>query len=260
MEQLPITPNTPISTILYRQTWLEELRRAIRSLSLGVVLMTLAFGGIISAFSPMLKAEAIYLIGTLKLTLTEQLKQTALALSPLADPGTLPVPTPKPYFNPLVAPDGTQIVPVDTDFSIIIPKIGVNAMVIPKVDPAKPAVYNSALKKGVAHAATSFFPNEQGTVYLFSHSTNYEWFVRDLNAIFYLVKNLEADDLIVLIYQGNRYTYKITDKKEASAREVSYLVPSARRNLILQTCWPPGTTFKRLLVFADLIDEARPVQ
>ncbi|HCS78141.1 TPA: hypothetical protein DIV55_00165 [Patescibacteria group bacterium] len=259
MEQLPITPHTPTATILYRQSWLEELRRGMRSFSLGIVLMLLAFGGLVSAFSPLLKAEAIYLAGTLKLKLMEQIKQTTLALSPLAEPGA-PIPTPKPHFNPLVAPDGTQIVPVDTDFSIIIPKIGVNAIVIPKVDPTRPAIYNSALKKGVAHAATSFFPNEQGTVYLFSHSTNYEWFVRDLNAIFYLVKNLEADDLIVLMYQGNRYTYKITDKKEASAREVSYLVPSARRNLILQTCWPPGTTFRRLLVFADLIDEARPAQ
>lgn len=259
MEQLPITPNTPISTILYRQSWLEELRRGIRSLSLGVILMVLAFGGLVSAFSPILKAEASYLAATLKLKVIEQFKLTALALSPLAEPGA-PIPTPKPYFNPLLAPDGSQIIPKDTDFSIIIPKIGVNAIVIPKVDPTKPAIYNSALKKGVAHAATSFFPNENGTVYLFSHSTNYEWFVRDLNAIFYLVKNLEPGDLIVLMYEGNRYTYKVTGKEEASAREVSYLVPSARRNLILQTCWPPGTTFKRLLVFADLIDESRPIE
>src|SRR3989344_2787291 len=156
MNHQPIT--SLHTTILYRQSWLEELRRGLRSFSLGIVLMLLAVGGLVSAFSPILKAEAIYFAGTLKLKLMEQFKQTTNSLSPLADPNAAPIPTPKPYFNPLLAPHGTQIVPVDTDFSIIIPKIGVNAIVIPKVDPTRPAIYNSALKKGVAHAATSFFP------------------------------------------------------------------------------------------------------
>jgi LPXTG-site transpeptidase (sortase) family protein len=159
-------------------------------------------------------------------------------------------------FNPLVTPDGAKIVPINTDFSLIIPKIGVNAEVEAKVDPGKKIDYNAALKKGVAHASTSATPDQQGTVYLFSHSTNYEWFVKDLNAIFYLVKDLAPGDNIVVIYKGIRYTYKMTNKKIVKPNAVSYLLPdTTKKSLILQTCWPPGSTTERMLIFADLIDE-----
>jgi LPXTG-site transpeptidase (sortase) family protein len=144
---------------------------------------------------------------------------------------------------------------VNQDFSIVIPKIGVNAPVIANVDPTTFAKYADALKAGVAHAGTSFLPDGNGTVYLFSHSTNYDWFVKDLNAVFYLVKNLNKSDTIVLIYNRKRYTYKITGKQVVASKSTSYLYPSAgKKNLILQTCWPPGSTAERLLIFADLID------
>lgn len=102
-----------------------------------------------------------------------------------------------------------------------------NANVIPGVDPSSKAGYIDALLAGVAHANTSFFPDQDGTVYLFSHSTNYDWFVKDLNAVFYLVKNLEADDVIVVLYKNKRYTYKITSKKVVSPKNISYLIPYA---------------------------------
>ena len=149
---------------------------------------------------------------------------------------------------------GNEIIPSDANFSIIVPKIGINAAVVSAVDPAN---YDEALQKGVAHASTSFFPNENGAVYLFSHSTNYEWFVKDLNAVFYLMKNLESGDLVILIYKGTRYTYTLTEKRVVSPKDVSYMAPiEGKKMLILQTCWPPGSTSERLLVFADLIDIA----
>ena len=159
-------------------------------------------------------------------------------------------------FEPLKTPDGSVIEPESTNFGIVIPKINVNSQIIPGVDPSKLEGYAAALTAGVAHANTSFFPDQDGTVYLFSHSTNYDWFVKDLNAVFYLVKNLEKDDTIVLFYKEKRYTYKITNKKVVSPTNISYIIPYAgKRNLILQTCWPPGSTTERLLIFADLIEE-----
>jgi LPXTG-site transpeptidase (sortase) family protein len=80
--------------------------------------------------------------------------------------------------------------------------------------------------------------------------------VKDLNAVFYLVKNLEIGDNVVIVYKGDRYTYKITDKKVVSPEAVAYMAPRAGiKNLILQTCWPPGSTEERLLIFADLVSE-----
>jgi len=210
----------------------------------GLGLIALALGGVTPMLTPVVALESSYYIKTFQNMVREQKE----AEKPL--PQAIPT-----KFNPLIAPDGSEIVPVDREFGIVIPKIGVNAAVIPGVNPLKEAEYGEALKQGVAHASTSFFPGEEGVVYLFSHSTNYEWFTKDLNAIFYLLKNLEAGDLIVLAYKGGLYTYTLTEKRIVKPSEISYLQPiSGDRKLILQTCWPPGSTLERLLLIADLVD------
>jgi sortase A len=162
----------------------------------------------------------------------------------------------KTVIDPLKTANGSVIQPVNTDFAIVVPKIGINAPVTAGVNPANPKEYNQVLNTAVAQSSTSFTPDKSGTVYLFSHSTNYDWFVKDLNAVFYLVKNLENGDYIVLFYKGVRYTYRTTEKRIVQPGEISYLVPqSGKKNLILQTCWPPGSTSERLLIFADLVEE-----
>ncbi len=230
---------------------------------LGICLILIGLGGALAFVAPYINIEANYQMDSFKQALNKKItnfKQsvTSLFQVPKLTFGTVtptPTPSPSPELNPLVAPDGTKITPINNDFSLVIPKIGVNAPIIAGVSPTQTTGYNAALKQGVAHSVTSFYPNEDGTVYLFSHSTNYEWFVKDLNAVFYLVKNLEPGDYVVVMYLGDRYTYKIREKKVVSAKEVAYLAPHAgSRNLILQTCWPPGSTWQRLLIFADQIE------
>jgi len=219
-------------------------KRRISGRMIGIGFIALALGGVTPSFLPVAALESSYYINTVK----QLVRQQKEAEKPL--PAAVPV-----TFNPLVAPDGSDIVPLDSQFGIVIPKIGVNARVIPSVNPLKEDEYAEALEEGVAHASTSFFPDEEGVVYLFSHSTNYEWFTKDLNAIFYLLKNLEAGDLIVVSYKGGLYTYRLTEKRVVKPSEISYLQPIAGdRKLILQTCWPPGQTSERLLLIADLID------
>lgn len=209
----------------------------------GLALLALSIGGIVGPLFPAIRLESYYYL--------TQAKQIIYATS---DPVTMLPPSVPVVFNPLKTADGKEITPVNNNFSLIIPKIGINAAVIPTVNPANPGEYLDALQKGVAHASTSYFPDENGTVYLFSHSTNYEWFVDDLNAVFYLLKDLQQGDTIVVVYKNQQYVYKISDKRIVKPNEVSYLVPQAgKKRLILQTCWPPGSTTERLLLLADLI-------
>ena len=208
--------------------------------TLGLGLIIFSLGSLFAAFWPFIKLDVRYLQDKIAWAKTSQEQPVQ----------------PESTFNPLIGPDGKDIEPVNKDFSIIIPTIGVNASIIAGVNPVSQPGYNKALLEGVAHASTSYYPNENGTVHLFSHSTNYEWFVKDLNAVFYLLKNLKPDDLVVIFYLGNRYTYTIRESKVVSAKDVSYLTPQRNsRNLILQTCWPPGSSYQRLLFFADLIEE-----
>lgn len=210
----------------------------------GFTLIALGLGGLTGPFIPSLRLESTYAFSQLSSALGT--RHSALATKPL--PASAPV-----IYTSLVTPEGNSIDPVNREFSLIVPKVGINAPVIANVDPGNPGEYATALKAGVAHASTSFLPNEDGTVYLFSHSTNYDWFVKDLNAVFYLLKNLTEGDLVVLYYKGREYTYRISQKRIVKPSEISYLIPlSGKKSLILQTCWPPGSTAERLLLFADL--------
>lgn len=156
-------------------------------------------------------------------------------------------------FGSLLTNDNAKVLLApDPFFSIIIPKIGASARVIPNVDPTNESEYIPALQKGVAHAKGSVFPGLIGTTYLFAHSTDSFWDVGRYNAVFYLLKDLAIGDDVYLFFQNQRFNYKVTDVKIIDPSEVNLLTQAQQTDeqLVLQTCWPPGTTWKRLIVVA----------
>jgi len=157
-------------------------------------------------------------------------------------------------FSQLIkASDVNILAPVDREFSIIIPKIGVNSKVYANTSTTNEKIYDNVLKQGIAHAANSYLPGEDGEIVLFGHSTNSLWNSTKLNAVFYLLKELEPNDQINLVYKNERYVYRVTDKRIAEANDVSSIKGNKDQSLLLFTCWPPGTTWKRLIVEAERI-------
>ncbi len=143
------------------------------------------------------------------------------------------------------------LAPEDPNFSVIIPKIGANSRVLANIDASDEKIYLDALNKGVAQAAGTAYPGEGGHIFLFAHSTDYFWNVGTYNAVFYLLYKLEKGNEIDLFYKGQRYVYKVVGKEVVNPDQVQYLTRKTNREfLTLQTCWPLGTTLKRLLVFA----------
>lgn len=152
-----------------------------------------------------------------------------------------------------VSSEGEVIRPVSTDFGIVIEKINANSKVVANVNPADEKQYLKALSEGVAHAAGTSFPGDKGNIYLFSHSTDAPWNAIRYNAVFYLLRELESGDKIVMLYQGRRYDYIVFDKNIVEPNDVSYLTNTYDKSVLtLQTCDPPGTLFKRLVVRAKL--------
>ena len=148
------------------------------------------------------------------------------------------------------------LTPEDPNFSIVIPKIGANAKILPNINASDENIYLNALNKGVAHTLGTAFPGEGGHIFLFAHSTDYFWNIGTYNAIFYLLYKLEKNDEINLFYQGQRYVYRVIGREIVDPSQVQYLTRKTNREfLTLQTCWPPGTTLKRLLIFAVRVVE-----
>lgn len=157
-------------------------------------------------------------------------------------------------FAEILAGDTEQVLtPKDPLFSILIPKIGASSKVVPNVDPVNSDVYLPVLKEGIAHAKGSVFPGYPGNTYLFAHSADNWWDVGHYNAVFYTLNNLSENDEIIVFFENRRYNYKVTKKLVADPEDVTYLTGKQEgpHQLVLQTCWPPGTTWKRLYILAE---------
>ena len=145
-----------------------------------------------------------------------------------------------------------NIIPVNYEFAIVIPKIYANAPIISNIDPYDSKQYLPVLKKGVAHAKGTSFPGEGKTIYLFAHSTDAFYNVGTYNAVFYLIGKLQSGDEVDIYFKGSLYRYYVVSNKIVSPSAVDYLENQDKEILILQTCYPPGTTIKRLIVTALL--------
>jgi len=145
----------------------------------------------------------------------------------------------------------TEIVFVNSDFGIYIPKIKANAKVIKDVDINNYEEYRNALVYGVAHAKGSALPDEHGNVFLFAHSTVNFYERRKYNVYFYLLGELQKDDLIYVSYEGKIYKYKVVEFKVVKPEEIKYLGKYMEQDtLTLMTCWPVGSNTRRGIVTA----------
>lgn len=216
----------------------------LRTIGNFLVLSSLFF--IAKTFLPVLRAETSFLVNSyFKKTyvVTTDVKKEEDIVKKVDNRGLL--------AKALTGKQIELLKPVDASFSVVIPKVGANSKIIANVDPSNEREYLEDLQQGVAHTLGTSFPGENGHIYLFAHSTDYFWNVGAYNAVFYLLYKLEKGDEVDLFYKGHRYTYSVIGRQIIDPSQVEYLTRKTDKEfLTLQTCWPPGTTLQRLLVFA----------
>jgi LPXTG-site transpeptidase (sortase) family protein len=146
----------------------------------------------------------------------------------------------------------------EDEFSIQIPEILASSKIVKNVSPYFPSEYLKVLENDViAHAEGTDLPGEGigKSTYLFAHSTRQGIGMVRKNSVFYLLGDLKNEDVIFIKYNGKIYKYLVFMKKIVNASEVNYInyKEPSKEIIILQTCWPLGTDWKRLLVFAERI-------
>jgi LPXTG-site transpeptidase (sortase) family protein len=216
---------------------------------------------VLAQFGPVLAVEVGYRWDQITGT-KHQLEETVITsegqqqVQPSTEPGSSAQPQVSPPTQGgfgQIAAGANLIKPVSTDFGLVIEKINANAKIVPQVDPGVEKEYIAALKEGIAEARGSTNPGEAGNLFLFSHSTDAPWNITRYNAIFYLLRELESGDRIIVFYKGRRFDYIVFDKTTAPASDISFLTNRYDRPVLtLQTCDPPGTVLNRLIVRAKL--------
>jgi LPXTG-site transpeptidase (sortase) family protein len=144
------------------------------------------------------------------------------------------------------------------DFSIRIPKIGAQSNIIANVSPYNPSEYLKVLEQNlIAQSKTSSVPGSGigKATYLFAHSTQQSLQMVRKNSVFYLLGELNNGDVVLINYKGKNYAYRVYMKKVVSPKEAEYLnyTEKDKEIVILQTCWPIGTNWNRLIVFAERV-------
>lgn len=226
--------------------------------TIGNFFILLTLFGFLATFGPAVYFEAIFRISNFRgieyavadssgeLTFTDILNQNRASARQVSDSS-------QGLMSSVFSGKKEQLlVPRDTRFSLLIPKIGASERVFENVDPSNEDEYKSVLTQGIAHAKGSAFPGYGGNTYIFAHSADSFWDVGRYNAVFYLLKELQPGDDIVVFFLNKRHNYVVTETKVVDADNLDYLKSDIGQGevLTLQTCWPPGTTWKRLLVLA----------
>jgi LPXTG-site transpeptidase (sortase) family protein len=147
-----------------------------------------------------------------------------------------------PFLQVYYSSPNLEIVKTSGNY-IYIPSINAASIVIDNVDPWNAKEYQEALKKGVAKAKG--YDN-----FYFAHSSLPPWEMTRVNSAFLKLGQLKIGDEIIVFNNGLEKKFIVSSKKEVWPTEVEVL-EGKENQLILQTCTPPGTDFKRLLIFAE---------
>ncbi len=157
-----------------------------------------------------------------------------------------------------------NLLPTTYDNRIRVPSLNVNA---PLVDPQlgldalKAKDWNtledqirSSLLSGVAHYPGTAEPGKIGNAFYTGHSSNVLWEPSPYNTVFALLPDITEGADIYITQDQKEFHYRVISKKEVSPDDVSILKQGDQKILTLMTCTPVGTTLKRLVVTAQLVE------
>jgi len=165
-------------------------------------------------------------------------------------------PTPSQFF-PL--PDNSAPIEPETNRAnysanadtIIIGKLGIRAPLIWATGESQKQL-NDALNQGVILYPGSAVPGQNGEVVLSGHSSVFPWVKTQYGQVFTLLDKLAPGDIVSIVYNHKQYDYRMTGQEILNPNQVK-ISDTTRPVLKMTTCWPIGTSAKRLVVYGELI-------
>lgn len=146
---------------------------------------------------------------------------------------------------------GTAAIQGPENARLIIKKIGVGAPIVLGADNNSKSIPDS-LEKGVVNYPGSPKPGE-GLSIILGHSSAYPWYKGSYGSVFALIGKLKPGDKFSVEYgDGRKFIYSV--KKSlvfspfAKDAGLSELEKEAGNSVILISCWPLGTNYKRIAV------------
>lgn len=147
--------------------------------------------------------------------------------------------------------------PLPDNARLVIDSIGVDAPIVFEVASNEKSVYRN-LEYGVVHYSDTPKPGPDGVSVILGHSSAYPWYAGKYGSVFALLSKLKAGDKFYVQYEDGRlFIYEversIVFNPFSSDKRLSEIEQSKKPSLVLLSCWPVGTNYRRIAVQANLI-------
>ncbi len=176
--------------------------------------------------------------------------QYSLGITPTISPVISPVPVTS------LIPEKT-VIKTSGNATLTISKIGVSVPIVFGVSDNIKNIYDN-LSRGVVHYSPSPKPGEKGASIILGHSSDYPWKKNAYGSVFALLGKLAPGDRLQVQYgNGTVLTFEVKQSliftpfsKDSRLEKIE---GSTDSSLVLVSCWPVGTTYKRIAVEAVLV-------
>lgn len=112
------------------------------------------------------------------------------------------------------------------------------------------------LEDGVVLYGGTSVPGEKGVSIILGHSSAYPWYQGDYGSVFALLGKLAAGDKLYVNKNGKVLVYKVSESlifhPFEDSDKVAQLEKTNNSSIILVSCWPVNTNWKRIAIKADL--------
>ncbi|MEX2053331.1 MAG: sortase [Candidatus Paceibacterota bacterium] len=144
------------------------------------------------------------------------------------------------------------------DAVIVIESLGVRAPIVFNVGDDTKAIYDN-LENGAVHYSNTSKPGEGGVSVVLGHSSAYPWYKGAYGSVFALLGKLQPGDIFYVAYaDGSRFVYSmkqaIVFSPFANDERLQEIEKSDKDTVVLLSCWPVGTNYKRIAVQAELVE------
>jgi len=136
-------------------------------------------------------------------------------------------------------PKDAEVIPAEN--TLVIPSLGMQQVVYD-------GPTATTLRKGVWHRPHTSNPSMGSNTVLVGHRFTYT----QPQGVFYHLDKVKVDDLVVLYWQGKKYTYKVTNILIVEPDKIEIEAPTDNPLLTLYTCTPLWSAKQRLVIQAAL--------
>lgn len=140
---------------------------------------------------------------------------------------------------------------------LVIDKLGVSAPIVFGASNNTDDIYKN-LENGVVHYSQTPKPGAGGISIVLGHSSAYPWYKGHYGSVFALLGKLKPGDNFYVQYEnGQTFTYSVKQSLVFSPFKkddrLSQIENDSYQSLVLVSCWPVGTNYRRIAVQAEQI-------